>query len=245
MEGLIGWRMGIRVAIAGLLALAVSLTSLIGCGGGQDSSTEASTPVVCKPAKAHEPWNGQYPAPNQAVDKGEDLVALVMTSCGAFRIDLDTERAPKTVNSFAHLARIGFYEGLAFDRMEPGFMVQAGDPLGTGTNSSGPGYSTVEKPPADLTYTRGMVAMAKRPSDAPGYSRSQFFIVLADDAELPPEYALIGEVDKSLNVVEKIGEFGTRSGKPTKTVTIEWIWAKKPSQKEEESSAAWVPPSLL
>jgi peptidyl-prolyl cis-trans isomerase B (cyclophilin B) len=234
---------------AALTALLAATALPVGCGGGgsADPVAHRSAPVRCKPTEASKPFSGRYGyhAPNQVVDRGEKLVAMVMTNCGAFRIALDTERAPKTVNSFAHLARVGFYEHMPFDRVTPGHTIQAGDPRGSGDSSSGPGYSTEERPPTDLTYTKGTVAMAKRRSDPSGFSRSQFFIVLAPDAKLPPEYALIGKVDRGMEVVERIGEFGTPAGKPTKTVTIEWIWAKKPSRKEEESQAVQVPPSLL
>jgi peptidyl-prolyl cis-trans isomerase B (cyclophilin B) len=230
------------IVVLALLATAAAISA--GCGGSDSSASQASVPT-CEHVKAKKPYIASYNTPKQIVKRGEKLVAMVGTSCGAFRIALDTERAPKTVNAFASLARKGFYEGFAFDRIAPGFMVQGGDPLGTGTNASGPGFSTEEKPPPDTTYTKGVVAMAKRPSDPSGYSRSQFFIVLAPDAELPPEYALIGKVDRGFDVVERIGEFGDRSGKPKKHIVIEWIWAKKPTQKEEESSAVQVPPSLL
>ena len=86
-------------------------------------------------------------------------------------------------------------------------MIQGGDPLGTGTG--GPGYSVDEKPPANLAYTKGVVAMAKSSAEPPGRSGSQFFVVLAPDAGLPPEYALVGKVDKGFDVVERIGKLGT------------------------------------
>ena len=73
------------------------------------------------------------------------------TSCGSFEIALDTNAPPKTVNSFVFLAKQGFYDGLTFHRVVPGFVIQGGDPLGTG--SGGPGYTVVEKPPANLSYT--------------------------------------------------------------------------------------------
>ena len=109
--------------------------------------------------------------------KGEKLTAVVQTSCGTFEIALDTTRAPKTANSFAFLAEEGFYDDLTFHRIVPGFVIQGGDPLGTGTG--GPGYSVDEKPPANLAYTKGIVAMAKSSAEPPGRSGSQFFVVTA------------------------------------------------------------------
>ena len=75
-------------------------------------------------------------------------------------------------------------------------MIQGGDPLGTGTG--GPGYSVDEKPPANLAYTKGIVAMAKSSAEPPGRSGSQFFVVTGADAGLPPEYALVGKVEQGL-----------------------------------------------
>ena len=113
----------------------------------------------------------------------------------------------RPTNSFAYLARKGFYDGLDFQRIVPGFVIQGGDPLGNGTG--GPGYSIDEKPPSNLAYTTGVVAMAKTAVEPPGRSGSQFFVVLAADAGLSPDYALVGRVDRGMDVVERIGSLGT------------------------------------
>jgi peptidyl-prolyl cis-trans isomerase B (cyclophilin B) len=84
-----------------------------------------------------------------------------------------------------------------------GFVIQGGDPKGDGTG--GPGYSVVEAPPRDLAYTKGVVAMAKTGTEAGGTSGSQFFVVTAEDAQLPPQYALLGKVTSGQDVVDKIG----------------------------------------
>jgi cyclophilin family peptidyl-prolyl cis-trans isomerase len=173
---------------------------------------------------APKPKHVSYKAPKQTVKKGEKLTAVVETSCGTFDIALDTKRAPKTVDSFVFLTTNGFYDGLDFHRVVPGFVIQGGDPLGTGTG--GPGYSVDEKPPANLSYTKGTVAMAKSSAEPPGRSGSQFFVVLAPDAGLPPEYALVGKVDKGLDVVERIGKLGTPAEKPKQTVLIEKLSIK-------------------
>jgi len=104
-------------------------------------------------------------------------------------------------------------------------VIQGGDPLGTGLG--GPGYSVVEKPPTNLSYTKGTVAMAKSSAEPPGSSGSQFFIVTGPDAGLPPEYALVGKVDQGLDVVEGIGKLGTPAEKPKQTVLIEKITIEK------------------
>jgi peptidyl-prolyl cis-trans isomerase B (cyclophilin B) len=215
----------IALAVFALIAAGVVAAILIGrSGGGGDSTTEAST-SGCKEVQAPKPKRVSYPAPKQTVTKGEKLTAVVATSCGSFDIALDAKRAPKTVNSFVFLVSNGFYDGLTFHRVAPEFVIQGGDPLGTGTG--GPGYSVDEKPPANLAYTKGIVAMAKSSAEPPGRSGSQFFVVLAPDAGLPPEYALVGKVDKGLDVVERIGKLGTAAEKPKQTVLIEKITIAK------------------
>ena len=104
--------------------------------------------------------------PKERLDKREAYVATVKTTCGTFEITLDAKRAPKTGGSFKHLADEGVYDGTTFHRVEPGFVIQGGDPAGNGTG--GPGYSIVEPPPGDLTYDKGVVAMAKTETE-PGH----------------------------------------------------------------------------
>jgi peptidyl-prolyl cis-trans isomerase B (cyclophilin B) len=214
----------IVLAAFALLAAGVVAAILIGRNGGGDSdgSATASSAAGCQQVEAPDPKKGiSFGAPDQTVETGETLTAVVETSCGSFEIALDAQRAPKTVTSFAFLSEEGFYDGLTFHRVAPGFVIQGGDPLGTGTG--GPGYSIDEKPPANLAYTKGVVAMAKSSAEPPGRSGSQFFVVLSADAGLPPEYALVGRVDEGLDVVERIGALGTPAEQPKQTVLIEKI----------------------
>jgi cyclophilin family peptidyl-prolyl cis-trans isomerase len=127
----------------------------------------------------------------------------VKTNCGEFQITLDAKRAPKTGGAFKALADAGFYDGTPFHRIVSGFVIQGGDPQGNGTG--GPDWSVVEAPPQDLAYTKGVVAMAKTATEAPGTSGSQFFVVTGEDVGLPPEYALLGEVTEGMDVVDLIG----------------------------------------
>jgi peptidyl-prolyl cis-trans isomerase B (cyclophilin B) len=200
------------------LLLLVGL-GVAGCGDG-GSDAKATAPG-CEKVSAPKPRSESLPRPRQSVRPGETLTAVVKTSCGTFGVALDTKRAPKTTNSFAYLARKGFYDGLDFHRVVTGFVVQGGDPLGDGTG--GPGYQVDEKPPANLAYTRGVVAMAKSPVEPPGRSGSQFFIVTAAAANLGPDYALLGRVDRGMSVVERIGRLGTPSQAPSQTVLIKRI----------------------
>jgi peptidyl-prolyl cis-trans isomerase B (cyclophilin B) len=189
------------------------------------ASTEASAAGGCRRVAAPAPKHLKLRAPKQTVEPGEELTAVVQTSCGTFDIALDTHRAPKTTNSFAYLSEEGFYDNLTFHRVVPRFVIQGGDPLGTGTG--GPGYGVVEKAPADLRYTRGIVAMAKSSADASGRSGSQFFVVTTADASLSPEYALLGKISRGYPVVARIGKMGTPTEKPKQTILIEKITIKK------------------
>jgi peptidyl-prolyl cis-trans isomerase B (cyclophilin B) len=211
--------------VLGAVAVVAGILIARGGGGDEDSSSSAASASGCEQVEAPKPKKVSFSAPKQTVSKGEKLTAVVETSCGAFEIALDSQRAPKTVNSFVFLSEEGFYDGLGFHRVAPGFVIQGGDPLGSGTG--GPGYSVDEKPPANLAYTKGVVAMAKSSAEPPGRSGSQFYVVLAPDAGLPPEYALVGKVDEGLDVVEKIGKLGTPEEKPKQTVLIEKISIEK------------------
>jgi peptidyl-prolyl cis-trans isomerase B (cyclophilin B) len=206
-------------------AVAVVAVILISRGGGSSDSSTTASSGGCKKVEAPAPKKVSLKAPPQTVKKGEKLTAAVETSCGDFDIALDSSRAPKTVNSFAYLSDKGFYDDLTFHRIAPGFVIQGGDPLGTGLG--GPGYTVVEKPPANLSYTKGTVAMAKSSADPPGSSGSQFFIVTGADAGLPPEYALVGKVSQGFDVVARIGKLGTAAEKPKQTVLIEKITIEK------------------
>ncbi len=219
-------RRWIILAVFVLIAIVVVGAILISRSGGDDdgdSTTSATTSTNgCKKVAAPAPKKASLKAPEQEIEAGEEQTAVVETSCGSFEIELDTKQAPKTTNSFAYLAEEGFYDDLTFHRIAPGFVIQGGDPLGNGTG--GPGYSVDEKPPSNLEYTKGVVAMAKSSAEPPGRSGSQFYVVTAADAGLPPEYALVGKVSEGMDVVEKIGKLakpGTEE--PKQTVLIESI----------------------
>lgn len=215
----------IILAVFAAIAIAVVAAILISRGSGSDSSASAGSSGACKEVEQPKPKHVSLKAPPQTVKKGEKLTAVVETSCGTFDIALDSTRAPKTVNSFAYLSKKGFYNDLTFHRIVPGFVVQGGDPLGNGLG--GPGYSVTEKPPPNLSYTKGIVAMAKGSTDPPGRSGSQFFVVTGADAGLPPEYALVGKVSKGYAAVKQIEKLGTPSEKPKRPVLIERIKIEK------------------
>ena len=118
------------------------------------------------------------------------------------------------------LARDGFFDGIAFHRIVPDFVIQAGQ--SGKTADGGPGYTTIDPPPSDTRYTKGIVAMAKTAEDPPGTGGSQFFVVTGRNVMLPPDYAPIGSVVKGMAVVDKIGKLGDLSTQaPTRRIVIE------------------------
>ena len=163
--------------------------------------------------------------PHQKIPRSQRLTAAVGTTCGRFEIALDTRDSPKTVGSFVYLARKGVYDNTIFNRIVPNFVIQGGDPRGTGTG--GPGYSVNEPPPANAEYTKGTVAMVKTAAEPPGSSGSQFFVVTAADAGLPPQYALLGKVSSGEDVVARIASLGDpasgQAGTPRAIVVIRKI----------------------
>ena len=127
---------------------------------------------------------------------------------------LDADRAPKTAASFQYLAEEGVFDNTQFHRVVPGFVVQGGDPEGNRTRRSR--LTVTERPPRDLTYDRGLVAMAKSAAEPPGTSGSQFFVVTAPRPmpALPPDFALVGEVTEGFDTVLAIEALGDESGAP-------------------------------
>jgi len=173
----------------------------------QGPEPQAAAPGECEQVEAPAPKpDGGQEKPTEKLDTGKTYEVEIQTNCGAFTIRLDQKTSPATSASFVSLAREGFFDGTVFHRIVPGFVIQGGDPTGSGMG--GPGYSTVDEPPPDAAYTKGVVAMAKTADEAPGTSGSQFYVVTGPDAGLPPEYALLGEVAKGLDVVSAIGELG-------------------------------------
>ncbi len=153
------------------------------------------------------------------IDVDKRYVATMVTSHGTMVIALDPLAAPKTVNSFVFLSRYHFYDGVIFHRIIPSFVLQGGDPKGTGTG--GPGYKYADELPAAGKYKVGSLAMANA---GPNTNGSQFFVISGPDgASLPPLYSLFGEVVSGLDTVATINALGTRSGSPKERVVIETV----------------------
>jgi peptidyl-prolyl cis-trans isomerase B (cyclophilin B) len=206
------------------VAATLALLLLAGCGsgGGDDDTTSSGLPAGCTQVQTPQPKKVDLSPPTATLQG--PATATVETSCGNFTIALDVGRAPKTASSFAYLARQGVYDNTPFHRIVPGFVIQGGDPTGTG--SGGPGYFVEEPPPRDLSYTQGIVAMAKTAAEPPGRSGSQFFVVTVADAGLTPDYALVGRVASGFDVVQRIEQLGTASGTPKAPVVIRRVTIK-------------------
>jgi len=214
------------VALGRRLPLAaVAVVALAGCGGGSKqaappTTTDASGCVTVAAPKAHA---RKEPKPTARLDASKTYDVKLVTNCGSFTIRLAVKTSPETTASFVSLVRKGYFDQTIFHRIVPGFVIQGGDPTATGTG--GPGYTTIDPPPASTRYTLGLAAMAKSATEPAGAAGSQFFVVTAKDAQLPPDYAVLGNVVQGLPVVEAIGNLGDPAsggaGTPTKTVEIE------------------------
>jgi cyclophilin family peptidyl-prolyl cis-trans isomerase len=155
------------------------------------------------------------------IDPSKHYAATIDTSMGTMHADLFASEAPATVNNFVFLAQQGFYDGVTFHRVINNFMVQTGDPTGTGTG--GPGYRFNDEP-VKRQYVRGTLAMANA---GPNTNGSQFFIV-QKDYPLPPNYTIFGQLTDGLDVLDKIATTPTGPGKggpdtPKSPITINSI----------------------
>ena len=163
----------------------------------------------------------RFDGPEQVLDGAERHQAVIKTSAGPISVELYSAEAPATVNSFLFLAQQGFYDGTIIHRVVPGFVVQMGDPTGTG--AGGPGYRFDDELDSARThgYVRGTVAMANA---GPNTNGSQFFICL-EDVPLPPAYAVFGRVTEGMDAVDAIAALPTRGETPAQTVFVESVTA--------------------
>lgn len=226
----------IRFGVLGVIIAAVIGFALF---AGKDSGDTAATDDAPKPAATDQPSEDpggvacgaaapppadpqQYKGPEQVMEDGVDYGAIIATSCGDIAIDLYEDMAPETVNNFIFLSQEGFYDGLTFHRIVSNFVIQGGDPEGTG--GGGPGYAVKDEfPEKGNEYRFGTLAMANA---GPNTTGSQFFIVvhegpngeLDDPAGLDPLYSLFGQVSEdSYEVIKTIAqvEVGGANGDPS------------------------------
>lgn len=189
------------------IATPVPTATLIS-GSGSAAAAAATPDVVVSGGRSIKQWSSP---PAMSIDPSASYTAVLNTTAGAITIELLTGDAPNTVNNFVFLARQGFYDNVIFHRTIPGFMIQGGDPTGTG--GGGPGYrfadETVNRP-----YTRGIMAMANA---GPNTNGSQFFLMHAD-YQLPPNYTIFGQAVAGLETIDTIANAPTTtspSGEPS------------------------------
>jgi cyclophilin family peptidyl-prolyl cis-trans isomerase len=151
------------------------------------------------------------------IDPGQALDATLHTSHGDIAISLHPQRSPMTVNNFVFLAREGFYDGVIFHRVVPDFVIQGGDPTGTGTG--GPGYRFADEIDGPGAYRRGTVAMANAGRNTNG---SQFFICL-DDVGLAHSYTIFGTVTSGMDAVDAIAAEPRTGERPVAECTIDRV----------------------
>lgn len=170
--------------------------------------------------------------PDKSIAEGRKWTATMQTSCGDIVIELDGEAAPQGVASFIELARGGFYDNTACHRLTVSgiFVLQCGDPTGTGMGSPGYSYGPIENAPENEIYPAGTVAMARIGGQGESMG-SQFFLVY-EDSEIPADgaggYTVLGQITSGLGIVETIAEGGTKpySEAPTRPIAIEKVTFK-------------------
>jgi peptidylprolyl isomerase len=201
-----------RIPFLALMILAAAVL-LIGCGGSEDdggsnpdtgskSSNSKGADDVAARSDSYEA------APTEKLDPSKSYVVRLETDKGDIDVTVDPKQAPIAAANFVFLVKDGFYDGVKFHRVIQDFMIQTGDPLGTGTG--GPGY-TIEDEPVKGSYARGAVAMARTP--APDSAGSQFFIVQGSQVDLPKEYVIFGQVDKAgMKAVDEIANVEVEAG---------------------------------
>jgi cyclophilin family peptidyl-prolyl cis-trans isomerase len=209
---------------------------------GSATTAVAKRPVDLPPVPAGESIKGDTPCPPAegnpvrvtsfekppplCVAATKNYTADIQTSKGTMTVSLDVRNATKTVNNFVVLARYKYFDGIAFHRIIPGFVLQGGDPQQSGTG--GPGYKFDDELPKAGSYKVGSLAMANSGANTNG---SQFFIIAGDTGtSLPPQYSLFGQVTQGLDVVkaiEDVGIAGTQDGKPSEVVKILTVTIKE------------------
>jgi len=202
-----------------MLVILLVVVGVSALGGSKETGEEGST-LVCEPVVGD---GGTEECPTEIVTEPANVV--IATSEGDFEIALDVEASPATTTSFRTLVENGFYDGLSFYRVVPGYVIQAGDPLEDDpqqAGNGGPGYYVDEEVPEGTVYGPGAVAMAKTATDPSGRSGSQFFVISGPAGQqLPPDYAYLGTVASGMETVDSIDALGQADESPSRPITIE------------------------
>jgi cyclophilin family peptidyl-prolyl cis-trans isomerase len=226
-------------AIAALV-LAVAVAACSSSGGASTPPAAESVAPASAPAESAAPGSPAAPgssagaspaaegscpaAPPEPLPAGETRDVTIETDQGDIVIEVEADLGPLAAGNFVALAECGYYDGIIFHRILPGFVIQGGDPTGTG--SGGPGYE-FPNDPVSVPYERGVVAMANAGRDTNG---SQFFIVLGD-AGLPPDYSVFGRVTSGMEIADEIAagpSTGGQAGQALEPVTMNRVTVANP-----------------
>jgi len=206
--------------------LILSMLLFIFCG--EDASEEIPVEATIESTEEIEmTYDKTYSAPPAMnIDEKGNYSAVIETSLGSIEIELFTDIAPITVNNFVNLSNDGYYDNVIFHRVIKGFMIQGGDPSGTGHGEMGkyPGYEFQDELNNPMQYEKGIVAMANR---GPNTNGSQFFIMHVD-YPLPYDYTIFGKVSNGIDVVDAIANVQTGDmDKPVDDVVINSVEIKE------------------
>ena len=206
--------------------LILSMLLFIFCG--EDASEETTVEATIETTEEIEmTYDKTYSAPPAMnIDEKRNYSAVIETSLGSIEIELFTDIAPITVNNFVNLSNDGYYDNVIFHRVIKGFMIQGGDPSGTGHGEMGkyPGYEFQDELNNPMQYEKGIVAMANR---GPNTNGSQFFIMHVD-YPLPYDYTIFGKVSNGIDVVDAIANVQTGDmDKPVDDVVINSVDIKE------------------
>ena len=200
----------------------IVLILLISCGGSSETSNETTVTTTAETTTTlGENMDKTYTQPHEmTINNSKSYTAIIKTSLGDMKVEFFTNDAPMTVNNFINLAQDGYYDGVIFHRVISDFMIQGGDPSGTGHGDYGkyPGYQFQDELNNQIPYSKGILAMA---NSGPNTNGSQFFIMHVD-YPLPYNYTIFGKVVEGLDVIDIIATVETGAGdKPTSDVIIE------------------------
>jgi len=192
------------------------------CSSGEETeikSLETTTSSTIGDQMSDKIYDAQ---PTMQIDEGKSYTAVIKTNLGDMTVEFFTDDAPITVNNFISLSKDGYYDNVIFHRVISGFMIQGGDPSGTGHGDYGkfPGYEFEDELNNQRPYEKGILAMANR---GPNTNGSQFFIMHVD-YPLPYSYTIFGQVVDGFDVIDKIASVDTDSAdKPTTDVVISTV----------------------
>jgi peptidyl-prolyl cis-trans isomerase B (cyclophilin B) len=220
--------------VVGVLVLGVAVTAALLATGGDDDTTAGSgatdAPTATQTTAAERVGNGGV-LPDASLAEGRTWTGTITTSQGDVAVELDGAAAPQAVANFVTLAQEGYFDGTDCHRLTTSgiYVLQCGDPTGTGTGSPGYAFGPIENAPADDVYPAGTIAMARQGGDGESMG-SQFFLVY-EDSTIPADaaggYTVFGRITSGLDVVQAVADAGVSGGAtdgaPATPVTIEGV----------------------